>query len=62
MNFYSIFFIKNELLTENVKKWVCDNELNGRTVQPLTVETYINLSGIVCSTKTIESFFFRILF
>ena len=34
MNFFSIFFIENELFTENVKKGVRGNEPNGRTVQP----------------------------
>ena len=31
---FSIFFIENELFTENVKKGVRGNEPNGRTVQP----------------------------
>ena len=34
MNFFSIFFIKNELFTENVKKGVCGTEPKGWTVQP----------------------------
>ena len=34
MNSFSIFFIENELFTENVKKGVRGNEPNGRTVQP----------------------------
>ena len=33
-DFFSIFFIENELFTENVKKGVCGNEPNDRMVQP----------------------------
>ena len=34
MNFFPIFFIENELFTENAKKGVRGNECSGRTVQP----------------------------
>ena len=34
MNFFSIFFIENELFTGNVKEGAGGNEPNGRTVQP----------------------------
>ena len=34
MNFFSIFFIESELLTENVKKGVHGKEPKGRTLQP----------------------------
>ena len=31
---FSIFFKENELFTENIKRRVCGNEPNGRTLQP----------------------------
>ena len=45
---FSSFFIENQSITENVKYGVRGNEPNGSTY---TVDTYINRSEILCSTK-----------
>ena len=54
----SIFFIENELFTENVKKWVRGNEPNGRTVQPIE----LILISIETEFRALQNYrvFFRI--
>ena len=52
MNFFTIFLIENELFTENSKKGVRGNELNGRTVQPTQL--------IFCALQNYRVFFYRI--
>ena len=54
MNFFSIFFIENELFTENVKKGVRSNEPNDRRVQH-TQLTYQSKPNFVLN-KIIEVF------
>ena len=49
---FSIFFIENELFTENVKKGVRGNEPNGRTVQP----KQLILISIVAEFRGLQSY------
>ena len=58
MNFFSIFFIENELFTEKVKKQVRDNEPNGRKVQP-TQLILISVKAGFSALQNNREFFFR---
>ena len=59
MKLYSIFFIENELFTENVKKGVRGNEPSGRTVQP-TQLIRISIEVEFCALQNYTVFFFSI--
>ena len=56
MKFFSIFFIENELFTENVKKGVRGNEPNGRTVQPKQL-ILISIEAEFCALQNHRGFF-----
>ena len=58
MNFFSIFFIENELFSENVKKGVRSNEPNpnGRTAQPTHV-ICISIEADFCALQNDRDFF-----
>ena len=58
---FSIFFIENELFTENVKKGVHGNEPNGRTVQ-LTQLIFISIEAKFSALQNYREFFFSTLF
>ena len=59
MIFFSIFFLVNELFTENVKKEVRGNKPNGRTVQP-TQLIIISIEAEICALQNYRKLFFRI--
>ena len=61
MSFFSIFFIENELFTENVKNGVRGNEPNGRTVQP-TQLILISIEAEFCALQNYREFFFEFHF
>ena len=57
MNFFSIFFIENNLFTENVKNGVRGNEPSGRTVQP-TQSILISTKAEFSALQNYREFFF----
>ena len=57
MDFFYIFFIENELFTENVKKGVRGNKPNGRSVQP-TQLILISIEGEFSALQNYTEFFF----
>ena len=59
--FFSIFFIENQLFTENVKKGVRGNEPNGRTVQP-TQLILILTEAELCALQNYTKFYFEFPF
>ena len=54
--FFSIFFIENELFTQNIKKGVRGNEPNGRTIQP-TQLIFISIEAEFCDLQNNKEFF-----
>ena len=54
--FFSIFFIENELSTENVKNGVRGNEPNGRMVQPKQL-ILISFDAEFCVPQVYREFF-----
>ena len=58
---FSIFFIENELLTENVKKGFHGNESNGRMVQPKQL-ILTSVEAEFCALQNYGEFFFEFHF
>ena len=62
MKFFSIFFIENELLTENIKTGVRSNEPNSRTVQPTQLILISNEAELCALQKYRVCFNFILVF